>query len=414
MKTRISLIVIFIATMGLSSVVRSDDTPVVKTILTPAETATTDLTSCRYEAEFHATGSLAADKPVLQGKVHAKKPGKGILRTLFGDNGIPPMRIKGNGKLPNDAKPSPFEVATNGKSITLIDETEKTYYVTTISEGMNQLNIAMNLLMREYLHPTPFSDEINAKSAKLEGEKAIGGVDCYVVFVHYYQNDQKARWYFGKKDYLPRCVERILSGDESEDKTVLTVSNLEVDPKLSDDTFTPKPEGYKLQELSEPSDPSLLSVGTRAPNWRLKTPDGATVSLRSLRGNVVIMDFWATWCGPCKMAMPGVQKLHEKFKDKPVRVFGVDCMERNKDAAPEKYMKEKKYTYGLLLDGTEVAQKYQVAGIPTFYIIGQNGKVAYATSGFDPDNEEKFAKIVNKLRKDDKASKPTEKDKDDE
>src|SRR5262249_21362197 len=129
----------------------------------------------------------------------------------------------------------------------------------------------------------------------------------------------------------------------------LTVSKLNTEPGLENDDFRlKKPEGYETRDFEEPSDsPALLTVGQKAPDFELKDPDGQTIKLSSLKGKVVVLDFWATWCGPCKMAMPGIQKLHEEFKGKPVKVFGVNIWE--KDGDPVAYMASKKYTYGLLL-----------------------------------------------------------------
>ena len=113
----------------------------------------------------------------------------------------------------------------------------------------------------------------------------------------------------------------------------------------------------------------------------------------------MLLDFWATWCGPCKMAMPGVQKLHEKYAGKKVSVFGVDTWERGsseqKIEKPKKYMAEKKYTYGLLFNGDDLAKQIGITGIPTFLVIGPDGKVLHIGSGFDESGDEKLAAIID-------------------
>jgi thiol-disulfide isomerase/thioredoxin len=129
-----------------------------------------------------------------------------------------------------------------------------------------------------------------------------------------------------------------------------------------------------------PARTELLPVGAEAPDWTLSTPDGTAVTLKSLRGKVVVLDFWAVWCGPCKKAMPGIQKLHEKFKDKPVVVYGIDTWERGNND-PAAYMKKSGFTYGLLLKGDAIAPAYGIRGIPVFYVIGVDGKVVYAAAG---------------------------------
>ena len=89
--------------------------------------------------------------------------------------------------------------------------------------------------------------------------------------------------------------------------------------------------------------------------------------------------------------MPGIQKLHETYKDKGVVVFGMNCWESDD---PAKFMQEKGFTYTTLLNADPVAQAYQVSGIPTFYVVGPDGKVVFSFIGFDPNLEEKIAEII--------------------
>jgi thiol-disulfide isomerase/thioredoxin len=142
-----------------------------------------------------------------------------------------------------------------------------------------------------------------------------------------------------------------------------------------------------------PASPSAISAGAKAPDFTLKDRAGKEWKLSSLRGKVVLLDFWATWCGPCKMAMPGVQKLHEKYKDRPVAVLGMNCWERNPNADPADYMKQMKFTYPLLLKADEAATKYHVSGIPTFYLIDPDGKIllAFAGAGEDKTHQAEIA-----------------------
>jgi thiol-disulfide isomerase/thioredoxin len=139
----------------------------------------------------------------------------------------------------------------------------------------------------------------------------------------------------------------------------------------------------------------LLDVGTYAPDWTLKSPDGEMHSLGDYRGRIVLIDFWATWCLPCQRAMPGLQKLHEKYSGKGLVVLGVNSME--KDGDPMTMMKSKGLTYTLLIDGDAVARDYGVVGLPTLYVINTDGKIIYRNFGYTPQSEVRLFDAVEKI-----------------
>jgi thiol-disulfide isomerase/thioredoxin len=178
---------------------------------------------------------------------------------------------------------------------------------------------------------------------------------------------------------------------------IFTVFGLKLDPKIDDAAFSlSAPEGFTKTEPEmpgfmagaegeEPGMPELtVKVGDAAPDFTLTDLGGKEVTLASLKGKVVLLDFWATWCGPCKAAMPTMQKLHDDYKDKGVVILGVNTWEQEADAA-KAYMTKKKFTYGCLLKGDELAAAYGVRGIPTLVVIGKDGKVAEVEVGLaDP------------------------------
>jgi peroxiredoxin len=125
----------------------------------------------------------------------------------------------------------------------------------------------------------------------------------------------------------------------------------------------------------------LLPVGSPAPDWKLKDVKGQLHSLSDYRGKVVVMDFWAVWCIPCHRLMPGMQKLHDDLARRGVVVFGISTGERGGD--PAQLMKDRGYTYGLLLNGETMAESYHVVGLPTVYVIGSDGRILHAGFGAD-------------------------------
>lgn len=162
----------------------------------------------------------------------------------------------------------------------------------------------------------------------------------------------------------------------------------------------PKPEAPKREQGPQQplAERGLLAKGTEAPAWTLKDSDGKDVKLSDYKGKVVVLDFWGSWCPPCRAAMPGIQKLHEKYKDKGVAVVGMNY-ERNTAANPAKFMKDNGYTYNLVLKADTIADKYKVNGWPTFYILDRQGKVLWSAVGHDPSHEEQMAKVIEEALK---------------
>lgn len=129
-------------------------------------------------------------------------------------------------------------------------------------------------------------------------------------------------------------------------------------------------------------------LNSEAPDWSFKDLSGKTVSLAGLRGKVVVIDFWATWCGPCKMTMPLIDKFYSEKKSKDVEVFGINVWERNGTDNVKPFIEGKGYKFPILLGDTDITQKYGVRGIPTLFVIDKEGKIAYKHVGYDPTIDE--------------------------
>jgi cytochrome oxidase Cu insertion factor (SCO1/SenC/PrrC family) len=115
-------------------------------------------------------------------------------------------------------------------------------------------------------------------------------------------------------------------------------------------------------------------AGHPAPALRLPGLRGGTISLRSLRGKVVVLNFWATWCPPCKSEMPLLQRWYRSVQNKGVVVLGVDQQEGRKDVAS--FVRQVRVTYPIALDTGGVASaQFDVAGLPTTLVIDRQGIV---------------------------------------
>ena len=136
----------------------------------------------------------------------------------------------------------------------------------------------------------------------------------------------------------------------------------------------------------------LLTVGAAAPSWSLDDAAGRHHRLSDYRGKVVVMDFWAVWCAPCHKLMAGLQKLHDDFAARGVAVLGISTWEREGD--PRHLMADRAYTYGLLLHGETITEAYHVAGLPTVYVIGADGRILDAAVGADESTETRRRAVI--------------------
>ena len=134
---------------------------------------------------------------------------------------------------------------------------------------------------------------------------------------------------------------------------------------------------------ADTSSDQILQAGTPAPDWTLKDPQGKTHRLSDYRGKVVVMDFWATWCGPCRMEMPEIQKVSQEFASQGVSVMGMNVWE-NGDAA--EFMKNNGYTYSLLLNADDAATQYDVQAIPALFVVDGKGVIYYSQLGYSGDS----------------------------
>ena len=138
-----------------------------------------------------------------------------------------------------------------------------------------------------------------------------------------------------------------------------------------------------------------LEQPVAAPDFTLPRLDGSSVTLSGLRGKGVIMDFWATWCGPCRMSTPSLEAIYREHKDRPVTVLLVNAGETADEV--RKWAKQR-FTAPILLDTAGVVRRqYGISGIPKLFVINQQGQIVYAHSGYGGGLEQSLRAIIQEL-----------------
>jgi cytochrome c biogenesis protein CcmG/thiol:disulfide interchange protein DsbE len=133
-------------------------------------------------------------------------------------------------------------------------------------------------------------------------------------------------------------------------------------------------------------------VGSAAPDFTLKDLRGREVRLSSYRGHVVLVDFWATWCPPCKATIPELISVEERYGDKGVIVLGVSIDEgRDVSAKLSAFSREHNMNYPVLIGTDAVEDSYDITSIPTMLLVDKEGKIRDLYRGY----RENFQKVVS-------------------
>lgn len=125
--------------------------------------------------------------------------------------------------------------------------------------------------------------------------------------------------------------------------------------------------------------------GKPAPEFSLKNMKGKSVTLGDYDGKVVLLDFWAVWCGPCKHSLPFMESLKAKYGPEGLEVIGVHVDDRRPPLATvQEYLDDRQVQYTNLMSTRAVDDAFQVYGVPTSFVIDRDGTVQRTHVGFDP------------------------------
>ena len=171
-----------------------------------------------------------------------------------------------------------------------------------------------------------------------------------------------------------------------------------------------KGSGKKAKSGDAAGKAEASAAPTPAPNFKITDVDGKEVELSALKGKTVLLDFWATWCPPCRQEVPGFVELYESYKDKGLVVVGIALEQNNDPAALKQWLVKNKVSYPVAIDAEhqvtrlygEVPGTEGIQGIPTTLLIDREGAVRQVWVGGHP--KETFEKAILPLLKEEKKN----------
>ena len=151
-----------------------------------------------------------------------------------------------------------------------------------------------------------------------------------------------------------------------------------------------------LVSLTFSSTASAVKVKQTAPDFTLESNKGTNIRLKDLRGIVVMINFWATWCAPCRKELPLLNSLYNKYKSKGFVLLGVNIDDKSELA--KKMIKELKINFPVLFDKTQsTSETYDLQAMPSTFIVDKNGIIRFSHYGYKSGYEKKYEKDVKSL-----------------
>ncbi len=249
------------------------------------------------------------------------------------------------------------------------------------------------------------------KKIDLADDARAGDVDCFVLKVESRDMDGPAELKFDKATGLLRemvadlteSVKKAGRPDISSVRYTVEYRTVRAGVELKPEAFAfTVPSGARDRTEvatgmeADGGDHSVL-VGQPAPDFSLEDLDGNLVKLADLKGSVVVLDFWATWCGPCRAAMPALNAIYERHKAAGLKVYVVNQQEPKDKVA--RFIDGAKLTMPALLDlKGSVGRQYHVSGLPTTVIIGPDGTVKHVHVGFGGSLDELERQVQSLLK----------------
>jgi peroxiredoxin len=258
----------------------------------------------------------------------------------------------------------------------------------------------------------PASDNLpNEYTYQLLGQEEVNGFECYHILKLMDTAGQSHpglrsirmanQIWINKEDYIPvqytseyTFIEMDVDTVTQFEKNLLTkyeINKLKDTSRLS---LSSIPGFIRLKDYVPSKRPDLLDAGTIAPVWSLTSLEGKTINLADLKGKLVLIDFFYKSCHPCMLALPGLQRLNEKYDEDGLLVIGINPFDTKEEDGIDEFLKKRGITYTVLLSDRSVPEDYHVSGYPTMYLIGRDGRIIHTQVGYGESTEEELEKVI--------------------
>ncbi|MES2428030.1 MAG: TlpA disulfide reductase family protein [Bacteroidota bacterium] len=236
-------------------------------------------------------------------------------------------------------------------------------------------------------------------------DSTVNKTPCYHILVHSESPEKKTydrfHVFIDKKTDLILALTTELKGEFSKGgmalgtlsekmKYVFSDIRISSDEKKNPVTIN-IPAGFKIEKKSP-----MLSKGAVAPQWTLTSTDGRKLSLADLKNKVVLMEFTFNGCPACMLALPVLEKMHQKYDGTDVAIVSVNYVDTKEAVA--QFIKTNKVKSPIYINGRPLSKVYQVSAGPSFYLINKKGEIDWTSEGFFEDFESKVSANIEALR----------------
>jgi peroxiredoxin len=205
----------------------------------------------------------------------------------------------------------------------------------------------------------------------------VGDTNCTILAIGRDSNHTRTLWIDPNTNFIRKDEAKDISTSEGASSsrsstTTFSVAHTIETPDGAIFSFDPaKTRATERRELQKAA--PVTSIGTFAPEFTLRNIKGEAVSLTDLRGKIVILDFWATWCSPYRLSMPTLELLSRQFSDKGLVVLGIDDEDSKEQGA---FLASFGFSFSSLIDADgKVKTLYNVQGIPATILVDREGKI---------------------------------------